>query len=137
MLSRTLSLLNRPLPDRRVKLLVVGMGLGFWLCWGTSMFILVDGHPLVGIENCTEIDGTGVFWECSTDKLHTLVATMVNGLIVITLAMPVFVVASNIDPTVLPLALPGIMFNVLGLPAGLFVLVRCLRRLWEHLLIRS
>lgn len=128
----TLRSLNLPLPDRKLKLFVVGIGLGFWMCWGTSMLLLVDGHPLHGIENCVPIDGTGVFFECNTDKLHTLLATTVNALIVITLALPVFIAAANIDPALLPMAVPGIMFHVVGLPAGLFVLVRCLRRLWEQ-----
>lgn len=137
MLSRALTSLSLPLRDRKLKLFVVGIGLGFWLCWGASVFFLVDGHPLYGVENCAQIDGTGIFWECSTDKLHTLLAATVNALIVITLAVPVFVVAANVDPTFLPLALPGIMFNIVGLPAGMFVLVRSVRRLWERALLRT
>lgn len=128
---------NLPLPDRKLKLFVVGIGLGFWMCWAASLFFLVEGHPLQGVESCALVDGTGVFWECNTDKLQTLVATTVNALIVITLAMPIFVMAANIDPTFLPLALPGILFNIVGLPAGLFVLVRSLRRLWERSPFRS
>lgn len=136
MLFKALTSLNLPLPDRKLKLFVVGIGLGFWVCWATSLLFLVEGHPLQGVESCAQIDGTGVFWECTSDKLHTAMATTVNALIVITLAMPVFVTAANIDPSVLPLALPGIMFHLVGLPAGMFVLVRSMRRLWERFLAR-
>jgi hypothetical protein len=128
----SLNALNLPLPDRKLKLFVVGIGLGFWLCWGTSLLLLVEGNPLHGMESCTPIDGTGVFFECSTDKFHTLLATSVNALIVVTLAMPMFVAVANIDPALVPLAMLGIVFHVVGLPAGLFVLVRSLRRLWEQ-----
>lgn len=127
-----LSSLKLPLPDRKLKLFVVGIGLGFWMCWAASLLFLVEGHPLQGVTACAPMEGVEVFWECSTDKLHTLAATSLNALIVITLAMPVFVMAANIDPAVLPLALPGIMFHVIGLPAGMFVLVRSMRRLWER-----
>lgn len=133
---QTFNTLNLPLRDRKLKLFVVGVGLGFWMCWATSLLFLVDGHPLQGVESCTQIDGVGIFWECSTDKLHTLLATTVNALIVITLALPVFVAAANIDPTFLPLALPGVMFHIVGMPAGMFVLVRSIRRLWEQASLR-
>lgn len=133
---KVLSSLNIPLPDRKLKLFVVGIGLGFWICWAASLFFLVEGHPLQGISACAPIDGVEVFWECSTNKMHALAATTVNALIVVTLATPIFVIAANIDPTVLPLALPGIMFNIVGLPAGMFVLVRSIRRLWERARLR-
>lgn len=129
--------LNIPLPDRKLKLFVVGIGLGFWICWAASLFFLVEGHPLQGVTACAPMDGVDVFWECSTNKLHAVLATSVNALIVLTLAMPIFVVAANIDPSVLPLALPGILFHIVGLPAGMFVLVRSIRRLWERAPFRN
>ncbi|MEO0382187.1 MAG: hypothetical protein AAF234_01435 [Pseudomonadota bacterium] len=131
MVSLTSHAWRRPLPDRSLKLIVVGIGLGFWLAWGIAIFFLVDGHPLNGMEGCGPVDNVGIFWECASDKLHTLLATTINGIIILTLAMPVFVAAANIDPVALPLAMPGLMFNVFGLPAGMFVLVRSLRRLVE------
>ncbi|MFN3169945.1 MAG: hypothetical protein ACE37E_04555 [Hyphomicrobiales bacterium] len=119
------------MPDRSFKLIVVGIGLAFWLAWGIAILFLVEGHPLNGMEGCGPIDTVGIFWECATDKLHTLLATSINGIIILTLAMPVLVAAANIDPVALPLAMPGLLFNVFGLPAGMFVLVRSLRRLVE------
>jgi hypothetical protein len=131
MVSLTTYALRRPLPDRSFKLIVVGIGLAFWLGWGIAILFLVDGHPLNGMEGCGPVDNVGIFWECTSNKLHTLLATTVNGIIILTLAMPVFVAAANVDPAVMQLAVPGLMFNVFGLPAGMFVLVRSLRRLIE------
>lgn len=131
MVSFTSYAWRRPLPDRSFKLIVVGIGLAFWLAWGIAILFLVEGHPLNGMEGCGPIDTVGIFWECATDKLHTLLATSINGIIILTLAMPVLVAAANIDPVALPLAMPGLLFNVFGLPAGMFVLVRSLRRLVE------
>jgi hypothetical protein len=124
--------LRRPLPDRKLKLFVVGIGLSFWLAWGIATFFLIDGHPLKGVEACGPIDGAGIFWECASNKLDTLIASTFNGIIILTIAMPIFVMATNIEPAALPLALPGLMFHLFGLPAGMFVLVRSLRRLFEH-----
>lgn len=122
---------KKPLPDRKLKLFVVGVGLAFWLAWGIAAFVVLDGHPLHAVEACGPMDQTGIFWECASGKLHVLIASTINALIVLTLAMPAFVVAANFDPAALPLALPGLMFHAIGLPAALFVLVRTLRRLLE------
>lgn len=132
MVSFVTDALRRPLPDRKLKLFVVGIGLGFWLVWATAILMLVDGHPLMGQTACGPIDGTNIFWECASTKLHAALATTINTIIVLTLAMPVFVLAANIDLTFLPLALPGILFHIFGLPAGMFVLVRSVRRICEH-----
>jgi hypothetical protein len=130
MRNLSLAALSASLPDRKLKLFVVGIGLGFWACWGASGLLLVEGHPLAGLPVCGPIDGVGLFWECATGgKLQALMASGLNALFVLTLAMPVFVAAANLDPALLPLALPGLTFHAIGLPAGLFVLVRSLRRL--------
>jgi hypothetical protein len=121
--------LKKQLPDRKFKLFVVGIGLAFWMAWGISLFVFTQGHPLGDIATCGPMDQTGIFWECASGKVHTLVASILNALIVLTLAMPAFVVAANFDAAALPLAVPGLLFHVIGLPAGAFVLVRSLRRL--------
>ncbi|MFK7792271.1 MAG: hypothetical protein AB8B88_06330 [Devosiaceae bacterium] len=127
------STLNRQLPHRKFKLFFVGVGLAFWLAWGAAGVFLIDGHPVNGIEACGPMDQTGIFWECTSGKLHALVASAANTVIMLTLAMPAFVMVASFDPAAMPLAIPGLMFHLLGLPAGLFVLARSIRRLIEHI----
>lgn len=124
--------LHRTLPDRKLKLFVVGIGLGFWLCWGTSALLLVEGHPLSSAESCAPIDDIGLFWDCTTGKAQALLVATLNALVALTLAVPVFIVGAQINPSFVPLALPGVLFHAIGLPAGLFVLVRSCRRLFEQ-----
>lgn len=134
MTTQSRSVLHKPLPDRGLKLFVVGIGLGFWLTWGLATLLLADGNPLTGTESCAPIHGTGIFLECTSGRLTALAATWINAIIVLTLAMPIFVMAAQVDPAVAPLAVPGVMFHLIGLPAGMFVLVRSLRRISERLI---
>lgn len=131
MVSLTSHAWRRPLPDRSFKLIVVGIGLAFWAAWGIAIFFLVDGHPLNGMDSCASIDSAGIFWECTANKLDAVLATGINAIIIVTLAMPVFVSAMETQPVVAPLAAMGLTFHLFGLPAGMFVLVRSLRRLVE------
>lgn len=125
------------LPDRKLKLFVVGVGLGFWLAWGAAAGLLAEGHPLAHHPACLAIDGMGLFWECPQgSRLQAVLSTAINAVLLVTLAMPAFVIAANIEPAVVPLAVPGVLFTAIGLPAGLFVLVRSLRRLFELALRR-
>lgn len=107
-----------------LKMAVICLGFAFFLSWGAAATLLVDGHPFSNSAGCTTIDGAGVFWECNDDKLKALGATAINTVIVLTIAMPVFAMAAYFDTLFLQVALPGVLFNALGLPAAMFLMVR-------------
>ncbi|MBV6657044.1 MAG: hypothetical protein KI785_04670 [Devosiaceae bacterium] len=122
------------LPDRKLKLFVVGIGLGYWCLWGLAALLLAEGHPYADNPACAAIDPALLFWTCDLGGMaDALGATLTNATLLVTLTVPLFVIAAQADPAVMPLATLGLAFNAIGLPAGLFVFVRSVRRLLQHL----
>ena len=136
MAVRSTPVVTRTLPRRIIKLGVISLGLAFFLFWGAAAALLVDGHPYSAAQGCSAIDEAGDFWECGQGPEQAFGATAVNSVMALTIAMPVFAIAAYFDTLFLQIALPGILFNVLGLPAAMFVLVRSLLNTLRYLRYR-
>ena len=127
---------RRSRPYRIAKAAVVGLGATFWVLWGLATVLLIDGHPFSAVPGCSSMDEAGLFWECAQGKAEALGATGVNAIMALTIAMPVFAIAAYFDAFFLQIALPGILFNLLGLPAAMFLLVRGALNAMEYLRYR-
>ena len=121
---------------RIAKAAVVGFGATFWVLWGLATILLIDGHPFNAAPGCTAMDEAGVFWECAQGKAEALGAAAANTVMALTIAMPVLAIAAYFDAFFLQIALPGILLNLLGLPAAMFLLVRGTLNMMEYLRYR-
>ncbi|MEM1285947.1 MAG: hypothetical protein AAGH43_11215 [Pseudomonadota bacterium] len=136
MAVRSTPAVTRSLPRRIIKLGVISLGLAFFLLWGIAATLLIDGHPYSAAQGCSAVDEAGVFWECTQGPFQAAGASAVNSVMAMTIIMPVFAIAAYFDTLFLQIALPGILFNVLGLPAAMFVLVRSLLNTLHYLRYR-
>jgi hypothetical protein len=108
------------------RFLVWSSGLGYIALWGLTMWTLDHGPAVFGRSGvCRPLTAQALFyWTCDADSALSLLATLANAALTITVWAPVYVAAATALPAAVPLAAPIILAHVIGLPAALLVLIR-------------
>jgi hypothetical protein len=115
---------------RRVKdyLKVVAWqtGLGYLLLWAVTFWTLDEGAAVFGRSGVCLPDQAKVlfYWVCETTSPLSILASLANVALTVTVWAPVYVAAATVEPDAMAIALPILAVHLIGLPLGMFVLVR-------------
>ncbi len=103
-------------------------GLGYLLLWAITFWTLDDGARVFGGSGVCLPDQAKVlfYWVCEARSPLSILASLVNVALTVTVWAPVYVAAATVDPNAMAIAVPILAVHLVGLPLGLFVLVRML-----------
>jgi hypothetical protein len=109
-----------------LKFIAWQTGLGYLLLWALTFWALDEGVAVFGRSGACQIDQAKVlfYWVCEAKTPLALLATLSNLALTVTVWAPVYVAAATVDPGAMAIALPILIVHIVGLPLGLFVLVR-------------
>jgi hypothetical protein len=122
-----------------LKVVVWQAGLGYLAIWAITFWTLDDGPRVYGGSGVCYPDAAKVlfYWVCEPTSPLAIIATLSNVALTVTVWAPVYVAAATVQTEAMAIALPIIAVHMIGLPAGLFVLIRltstalAARRLWS------
>src|SRR5262245_45036174 len=110
------------------KLIAWQAGIGYLLLWAVTFWTLDDGATVFGKSGVCFPDQAKVlfYWVCEASSPLTILASVANAALTATVWAPVYIAAATVQPDAALIAGPIIALHVIGLPLGLFVLVRLL-----------
>jgi hypothetical protein len=101
-------------------------GLGYLLLWAVTFWTLDEGSAVFGKSGVCVPDEAKVlfYWVCEAASPLSILATLSNVALTATVWAPVYVAAATVDPDAIAIAVPILAVHVIGLPLGIFVLIR-------------
>jgi len=101
-------------------------GLGYLLLWAVTFWTLDEGASVFGKSGVCYPDEAKVlfYWVCEATSPLAILATVANVALTATVWAPVYIAAATVQPDAVAIALPIIVLHLVGLPLGIFVLVR-------------
>lgn len=108
------------------KVIAWQTGLGYLLLWAVTFWTLDEGATFFGNSGVCLPDQAKVlfYWVCEASSPLSILASLSNVALTVTVWAPVYVAAATVDPDAMAIAVPIIAVHVIGLPLGMFVLVR-------------
>jgi hypothetical protein len=101
-------------------------GLGYLLLWAVTIWTLDQGANVFGKSGVCHPDAAKVlfYWVCDAGSPLGILATVANVALTATVWAPVYLAAATVRPEAIAIALPIVAIHLIGLPLGIFVLVR-------------
>jgi hypothetical protein len=101
-------------------------GLGYLLLWAVTFWTLDEGATVFGKSGVCLPDQAKVlfYWVCEATSPLSILANLANAALTVTVWAPVYVAAATVDPDAIAIAMPILAVHLIGLPLGMFVLVR-------------
>jgi hypothetical protein len=101
-------------------------GISYLLLWAVTVWALDDGATVFGKSGVCYPDEAKVlfYWVCEPSSPLAILASVVNLALTATVWAPVYVAAATAQPDALAIAVPIIIWHLVGLPLGIFVLIR-------------
>ena len=101
-------------------------GLSYLLLWAVTFWTLDEGATVFGKSGvCYPNAAKALFyWVCDASSPLSILATVANVALTATVWAPVYIAAASAQPDAMAIAGPIIAIHVIGLPLGLFVLVK-------------
>jgi hypothetical protein len=111
-----------------LKIIAWQTGLGYLLIWAITFWTLDDGARVFGASGVCLPDQAKVlfYWVCDAKSPLSILASLANAALTITVWAPVYVAAATIKPDAMAIAVPIMAVHAVGLPLGIFVLIRML-----------
>jgi hypothetical protein len=108
------------------KIIAWQTGLGYLLLWAVTFWTLDDGARVFGRSGVCLPDQAKVlfYWVCEATSPLSILASLANAALTVTVWAPVYVAAATVDPEAMAIAVPILTVHAIGLPLGMFVLVR-------------
>ncbi len=109
-----------------VRFIAWQTGLSYLLMWAVTFWALDYGAAVFGTSGVCHPDAAKelFYWVCDASSPLSILATVVNVALTATVWAPVYIAAASVQPEAMAVAAPIIAIHVVGLPLGLFVLVR-------------
>jgi hypothetical protein len=103
-------------------------GIGYLVLWAVTFWTLDEGATVFGKSGACFPDQAKVlfYWVCDASSPLTILAGVANAALTATVWAPVYIAAATAQPDAAIIAGPIIALHVIGLPLGIFVLVRLL-----------
>jgi hypothetical protein len=112
-------------------------GLGYIALWAMTLWTLDQGAAVFARAGCRAGDTMALFyWVCSAGNPMSIVASLSNTALTLTLWGPVYLAAVTVDSDALKIALPIVATHAFGLPAAILVLARVMVALLHGLKAR-
>jgi hypothetical protein len=111
-----------------LKVMAWQTGLGYLLIWAVTFWTLDEGARVFGGSGVCLPDQAKVlfYWVCEAASPLSILASLSNAALTVTVWAPVYVAAATIRPDALAIAAPIVAVHAIGLPLGIFVLIRML-----------
>ena len=111
-----------------LKVVAWQSGLSYLALWAVTFWTLDEGGRVFGKSGVCHPDAATVlfYWSCDSGSALSILAAVANVALTATVWAPVYVAAATVRPDAIPIAAAIIAVHVIGLPLGLFVLVRML-----------
>jgi hypothetical protein len=111
-----------------LKVIVWQAGLGYLLIWAITFWTLDDGARVFGGSGVCLPDQAKVlfYWACEARSPLSILASLANAALTVTVWAPVYVAAATVRPDAMAIAVPILAVHAIGLPLGMFVLIRML-----------
>jgi hypothetical protein len=108
-------------------------GLGYLALWALTFWTLDSGVAVFNASGVCRPDQAKVlfYWTCDAASPFALLASLANFALTVTVWAPVYVAAATVNVDAVALALPIVLFHVLGLPAAIYVLIRLMVRFFD------
>jgi len=109
-----------------LKIIAWQTGLGYLLLWAVTFWTLDEGASVFGKSGVCLPDQAKVlfYWVCEATSPLSILASLANMALTVTVWAPVYVAAATVEPDAMAIAVPILAVHVIGLPLGMFVLVR-------------
>ena len=109
-----------------LKIVAWQTGLGYLLLWAITFWTLDDGARVFGRSGVCLPDEAKVlfYWVCEATSPLSILASLANVALTVTVWAPVYVAAATVEPDAMAIAVPILAVHVVGLPLGMFVLIR-------------
>jgi hypothetical protein len=109
-----------------LKIVAWQTGLGYLLLWAVTFWALDEGATVFGKSGVCYPDEAKVlfYWVCEATSPFAILASVVNVALTATVWAPVYLAAATAQPDAAAIAVPIIALHVVGLPLGIFVLMR-------------
>jgi hypothetical protein len=103
-------------------------GIGYLMLWAVTFWTLDEGATVFGKSGVCVPDQAKVlfYWVCDASSPLTILASVANAALTATVWAPVYIAAATAQPDAVTIAGAIIALHVIGLPLGIFVLVRML-----------
>jgi hypothetical protein len=115
-------------------------GLGYLLLWAVTFWTLDEGPAVFAHSGVCHPDLTAAlfYWTCDPASPMQILASLANGALTATVWAPIYVAAATVVPAAIVVAGWIMAVHVIGLPLGLFVLIRGMTKAFDALrLVRS
>jgi len=101
-------------------------GVSYLLLWAVTVWALDEGATVFGKSGVCVPDEAKVlfYWVCEPASPLAILASVVNFALTATVWAPVYVAAATAQPDALAIAVPIVILHLVGLPLGIFVLIR-------------
>src|SRR5258708_18405680 len=108
------------------KLVAWQTGVGYLLLWAVTVWALGEGETVFGKSGVCYPDEAKVlfYWVCEATSPLAILASVVNAALTATVWAPVYLAAATAQPAAAIIAAPIIVVHLVGLPLGIFVLIR-------------
>jgi hypothetical protein len=109
-----------------LKFIAWQTGLAYLLIWAVTFWTLDEGATVFGKSGVCLADQATVlfYWVCEATSPLSVLARIANFALTVTVWAPVYVAAATVKPDAMAIALPILALHVIGLPLGVFVLMR-------------
>ena len=111
-----------------LKFITWQTGIGYLLLWMVTLWTLDEGASVFGNSGVCYPDTAAVlfYWVCAKASPLSILASVANAALTATVWAPVYIAAATVGPEAISIAVPIVLLHVVGLPLGLFVLIRML-----------
>ena len=101
-------------------------GVSYLLLWAVTVWALDEGATVFRKSGVCVPDEAKVlfYWVCEPASPLAILASVVNFALTATVWAPVYVAAATAQPDALAIAVPIVILHLVGLPLGIFVLIR-------------
>ena len=102
------------------------IGIGYLLLWAVTFWTLDEGAAVFGKSGVCYPDAAKVlfYWVCEATSPLAILASVANVALTATVWAPVYLAAATVEPDAITIAGPIVALHVIGLPLGIFVLIR-------------
>ncbi len=109
-----------------LKLITWQSGLSYLALWAVTFWTLDEGALVFGNSGVCHPDEAKVlfYWVCDPSSPLSWLASIANVALTATVWAPVYVAAASVQSDAMAIAVPIVAVHVIGLPLGLFVLMR-------------
>ena len=109
-----------------VRFIAWQTGLSYLLMWAVTFWAVDYGAAVFGKSGVCHPNAAKelFYWACDPSSPLSILAAVANVALTATVWAPVYVAAASVQPDAMAVAGPIIVIHAVGLPLGLFVLVR-------------